>query len=129
MELTIYHISSLIAIWLGIILMVISGIGILRFPDYYIRVSAITKAATLGAGLIVIGATLYFNEFEVAVKAFFIIIFLFLTSPIAAHIISREAYDDKIPFWDKTKVDEHRNQLPRQNEEKTNSEDRQNTPD
>ena len=111
MEATIHELISSVIIWVGVLLMVISGIGIIRFPDFYIRMSAITKAATLGVGLIVVGITVYFNDVGIAIKAVFIIAFLLITSPIAAHIIAREAYEEKTPFWEKTSIDEFRQQL------------------
>ena len=35
----------------GALLMLIAALGVLRFPDLYMRVSAATKASTLGIGL------------------------------------------------------------------------------
>ncbi len=106
-----FEILSLVLIWLGIILMIISGVGIIRFPDFYIRMSAITKAATMGVGLILLGISVHFNDVGIAFRSILIILFLLLTSPIAAHIIARAAYEEKVPFWRKTNNDEFKEQL------------------
>jgi multicomponent Na+:H+ antiporter subunit G len=90
----------------GVVFMMIAALGILRLPDFYIRMSAITKAGTMGVGLIVVGIAIYFNELLIATKAFVIISFMVLTAPVAAHIIARAAYKQGVPFWGKNLVDE-----------------------
>lgn len=91
---------------IGVVFMMIAAIGILRLPDFYIRMSAITKAGTMGVGLIVVGIAIYYNELLIATKSFVIISFMMITAPVAAHIIARAAYKHKIPFWGKNLIDE-----------------------
>jgi multicomponent Na+:H+ antiporter subunit G len=100
------EIVSAIIIMVGVIFVVIGAIGIIRLPDFYIRVSAITKAATVGVACIMIGVALTYNEVGMAIKAFAVVLFLLITSPIASHIIGRAAYNDGVPLWKKTVVDE-----------------------
>jgi multicomponent Na+:H+ antiporter subunit G len=90
----------------GVIFMMIAAIGILRLPDFYIRMSAITKAGTMGVGLIVFGIAVYFNDLLISAKAFVIVSFMLLTAPVAAHIIARAAYRQGIPLWGRNLVDE-----------------------
>ncbi len=101
------EIISAILIGFGVLFVVIGAVGLLRLPDYYIRVSAITKAATVGVACIMIGVAIYFNEVSLAVKAIAIVVFLLITSPIAAHIISRAAYNEGVPLWKKTVINEY----------------------
>lgn len=107
----IFEIASAVVIIIGVLFVVIAAIGLVRLPDFYIRVSAITKAATVGVACIMIGVAIYSNEIGVALKALTICIFLLITSPIAAHIIGRAAYEDGVPLWKKTKIDEFRDYL------------------
>ncbi|MFD2516043.1 monovalent cation/H(+) antiporter subunit G [Pontibacter locisalis] len=102
----IKEIISCILIMLGVILMLISTIGLLRFPDFYIRMSAITKGATLGLGLILLGMGIYFNQPDILLKVLAIIFFVFLTAPVAAHVIGRTAVQNRTPFWVKTNLKE-----------------------
>ncbi|MDX5347396.1 MAG: monovalent cation/H(+) antiporter subunit G [Hymenobacteraceae bacterium] len=102
----IKEIISSVFIFGGVTFIVIATIGILRFPDFYIRMSAITKAGTLGVGLVVGGIGIYFNEIDMMIKVISIILFVFLTSPVAAHVIGRTAIRQKIPFWQRTDVKE-----------------------
>ncbi len=100
------EIISGIVILFGSFFILISAIGIIRMPDLFTRMSATTKASTLGVGLVLIGTALYWQDIGISARAIIIITFLFLTAPVAAHIIGRAAYFDKVPLWKKTKIDE-----------------------
>ncbi|MFC5271890.1 monovalent cation/H(+) antiporter subunit G [Adhaeribacter terreus] len=88
--------------------MLIASIGLLRLPDFYIRMSAITKGGTLGLGLILTGMAVYFNQPDMLLKVVVIICFSFITAPVAGHVITRTAVHLKIPFWKKTDLREFR---------------------
>jgi len=90
----------------GVFLILIAGIGLLRLPDLYLRMSAATKASTLGLGLILLGTVAYFGELGIASRAIATIIFVLLTAPISAHMIGRAAYTNGVPLWEGTAVDE-----------------------
>jgi multicomponent Na+:H+ antiporter subunit G len=100
------EIISTVFIIAGAIFIMIAALGILRLPDFYVRMSAITKAGTMGVGLIAVGIAIYFNDLSIATKVFVIISFMFITAPVAAHIIARAAYRQGIPFWGNNLVDE-----------------------
>lgn len=91
---------------LGVFLILIAGIGLLRLPDLYIRMSAATKAATLGLGLILLGAVIFFGELGVASRTVATIVFVLLTAPVSAHMIGRAAYTSGVPLWEGTELDE-----------------------
>lgn len=74
----------------GAAFMLLSGIGILRFPDLYARMHAATKATTLGVALLGTGAV--FALGETRLKALLAVAFVFLTGPSAAHFVGRAAY-------------------------------------
>jgi multicomponent Na+:H+ antiporter subunit G len=105
------EIISSVLILSGVLFMLISTIGLLRFPDFYIRMSAITKGATLGLGLILTGLATYFNQPDILMKVLAIIIFTFFTAPVAAHVIGRTAVQNRTPFWDKTNLKEFQEYL------------------
>jgi len=109
------EIISSVLIILGVVFMLIATIGLMRFPDFYIRMSAITKGATLGLGLILTGLGIYFNQPDMLLKVVAIIFFTFLTSPVAAHVISRAAVHNKIPFWKRTDLKEFKDYLHQEN--------------
>ncbi|NEM98738.1 monovalent cation/H(+) antiporter subunit G [Pontibacter burrus] len=107
-------ISSLL-ILLGVVFLLLSSIGLLRFPDFYTRMSAVTKGSTMGLGLILIGLSVYFNNIDVSIKILLILFFTFLTSPVAAHVISRTAVKLRVPFWSRTNIKEFEDYLKREN--------------
>jgi multicomponent Na+:H+ antiporter subunit G len=83
-----------------------ASIGILRMPDFYLRLSVTVKAATMGVGLLLLGTAIYFPESSVTTKAFAIIFFLILTAPVSAHMIGRAAYFTGTPLWKGTLLDD-----------------------
>jgi multicomponent Na+:H+ antiporter subunit G len=78
-----------ILILLGSFFILVAAIGILRFKDLYGRLHATTKATSFGLLLLLVGVSLFFNLFEAYVKALLIIIFIYLTAPLAAHSIAK----------------------------------------
>ena len=100
------EIISGIVILSGSFFILISAIGLIKMPDLFTRMSATTKASTLGVGLVLIGTALFWQDIGISARAMIIITFLFLTAPVAAHVIGRAAYFDKVPMWENTRIDE-----------------------
>lgn len=88
----------------GTFFMVLSAIGILRMPDLLMRMQAATKGAALAATLILVSASIYFWQLLVTARVVAAIVFVFLTLPIAAHLLSRAAYLTGIQIWQDTKT-------------------------
>ncbi|MDU9047331.1 MAG: monovalent cation/H(+) antiporter subunit G [Candidatus Electrothrix sp. Rat3] len=99
---------STLLITIGSFFILLAGVGLVRMPDLFLRVSASTKAATLGVGATLLGVALYFGDFATFIRAGAIIVFLLLTAPVAAHLIGRAAYQDGVPLWEKTEFDDLR---------------------
>ncbi|MCU0452783.1 MAG: monovalent cation/H(+) antiporter subunit G [Bacteroidetes bacterium] len=93
-------------IFAGAALMAVAAVGLLRLPDFYLRMAATTKATTLGVTLMTLGAALVFNDVSVTARVLAIVLFLFLTAPIGAHVIGRAAYLNGVRLWEKTVVDQ-----------------------
>jgi multicomponent Na+:H+ antiporter subunit G len=66
----------------GAVFILLAAVGIVRMPDFYLRVSVTTKAATLGIGLVLIAAAVYFKDGSVTSRVVAIILFLLLTAPV-----------------------------------------------
>lgn len=91
----------------GALAILFAAIGILRMPDFYLRLSVTVKASSLGVGLFLICAAIMFpGDVSVTTKSIAIIFFLIITAPIAAHMIGRTAYFTGTPLWKGTVVDE-----------------------
>ncbi|GAB4338244.1 MAG: monovalent cation/H(+) antiporter subunit G [Candidatus Abyssubacteria bacterium] len=100
------EIISITFMLIGSFFMLMSGLGILRFPDLYMRVSASSKASTLGAGFCLLSLAVYFNELRTTMLALATIAFLVVTVPVGAHLISRAAYHVGVRLWEGTTTDE-----------------------
>ena len=90
----------------GVFFIVIAGVGLLRMPDLFLRMSTATKASTLGLGLILLGTAVFYWELGITSRAIATSIFVLLTAPVSAHMIGRAAYSDGVPLWEKTKQDD-----------------------
>lgn len=88
----------------GSIFMLLATIGVVRMPDLFMRMQAATKAAALGGSLMFLAALVYFWIPEVSTRAVATIVFVYLTLPIAAHLIARAAYLTGTQIWQGTKT-------------------------
>lgn len=92
----------------GAAFMLLAAIGILRLPDLPTRMHASTKAGAMGAMFTMGGVAFYFGDSVVFARAFAIVVFILITSPIAAHVIGRAGYFMGTSLWDGTVKDELR---------------------
>ncbi len=71
----------------------IGSIGLMRLPDFFSRLHGPTKATTLGVGGMLIASALYFsfNEEGVSLHELLIMLFLFITAPVSAHLMAKAA--------------------------------------
>jgi multicomponent Na+:H+ antiporter subunit G len=86
----------------------LAALGVLRMPDVFTRMQASTKASTLGLGCFLIGAALQLADFASAIRLVSIGAFIFLTTPVSAHVIARASYKADVPLWEGTVLDERR---------------------
>ncbi len=98
-------VSSVLLI-IGTFLLLLAGIGIVRLPDIFLRMSAASKASSLGAGCILLAVAVSAADIAITVRAVAGVLFLFLTAPVAAHMIGRAAYMIGVPRWKGTVIDE-----------------------
>jgi len=90
-------ITLLIAV--GSFFLVVGTVGLLRLPDVYNRMHATSKATTLGAASLFLAGLVYFGPEGAGLTSLVGIIFLFLTAPTGAHMISRSAQKMGIEFF------------------------------
>lgn len=102
----VHELVAGILVLAGAFFVLVSAIGVLRLPDVFMRMHAATKAGTLGAGLVLFAAAVFFLEITVTVKGVVVFAFLLLTAPVAAHVLGRAAYYDGVGLWERTELDE-----------------------
>ena len=84
---------------LGAAFTLIGSIGLVKLPDVFTRLHGPTKATTLGVGGVLIASIIYFSDqgARFTIHEFLILVFLFITAPVSAHLIAKAALHRKLP--------------------------------
>jgi multicomponent Na+:H+ antiporter subunit G len=90
---------------LGTVFMLVAAIGLLRLPDLYTRMHAVTKAGTLGVGCILVSAAVAFGDLSIATRAVVALLFVLFTAPVSAHLLGRAGYLGGVSMWEGTAFD------------------------
>ncbi len=70
---------------------VVSGVGLIRMPDFYTRMHAASLIETLGAGLILLGLLLQAGFTLIGAKLVMIGLLIFFAGPTATHALAKAA--------------------------------------
>lgn len=90
----------------GVVFDLLGCLGLIRLPDIYNRLQAATKSVTLGTCAILFGVALEFGVFSSGgIKALICILFVIITSPTAAHALSKGSHMSGFKLWEGSKVD------------------------
>ena len=94
-------------------------VGLVRLPDVYTRSHAASKSSTLGVLFTLVGTFLFFlmEEGYFSIRLFLGIFFVFLTAPVAAHVISRSAYRSKVELAKESVQDDLKIVMDREKDE------------
>lgn len=95
-------VSLLIVI--GGIFALVGSIGLVKLPEFMMRLHSPTKATTLGVGSTLIASMLYFLIFRgmLAIHELAITVFLLLTAPVSANFLAK-AFLHLLPEGDRQK--------------------------
>jgi len=113
----ISEVLTIIFLVLGLFFIVTGCLGLYRMPDVFCRMHATSKATTLGLVFILMASFVHLGFSSVGLKAILAIIFVFLTAPVGAHLISRAAYQRGVKLHDRSVTDALSARYP----EKTNA--------
>ncbi|MFY0665010.1 MAG: monovalent cation/H(+) antiporter subunit G [Natronospirillum sp.] len=69
-------------------------LGLLRFPDVFSRLHAVTKADTLGFGLVVIGLSLRADSLQAVVIMLLVWVLVLVSGATAGQLLARYARED-----------------------------------
>lgn len=83
----------------GAFFFIVGTLGIMRFPDFYARTHAATKCDTVGAGSILVALALLRGFEPDMPKLLLLAGLVMLSSPTAAHALSRAAYRTGLKPW------------------------------
>ncbi len=74
-------------------------VGLLRFPDVYNRLHALTKADNLGLGLVVVGLAVQAGSLAAGLKMFLIWLLMLASGTTAAHLVATAALRGGVRPW------------------------------
>lgn len=96
---TILNGASLTLTFLGAAFYFAGTVGLLRFPDVFTRLHALTKADNVGLGLLIAGLALEAESFAIAGELLLIWLLAILASATTCHLIGRNALRAGIRPW------------------------------
>ena len=85
----VLHWLSVVILTAGTLFFVAGTLGMLRFPDVYSRLHAVTKADTLGLGLIVLGLSLRIAQWQPILLMVLIWLLIMASSATACQLLAR----------------------------------------
>lgn len=95
----VIEILSWITLVGGSIFVLIGGVGLIRFPEFFTRLHAAGITDTLGAGLIMVGLILQSGLSQNSIKIAIMLLLIFVTSPTASHALAKAAVYDSLKPW------------------------------
>lgn len=102
----IFKFTGLALLLLGVFCANVGALGLIRFPDVFIRSHAATVSVIGGCVVSIFGLALLglgFGNFPV--KAFITALIILFTAPTSTHAILRAAHKSRVPMWSETFCD------------------------
>lgn len=85
------EVMTSVLLLIGAFFILVGSIGLVRLPEFFMRLHAPTKASTLGVGGVLLASMVYaFNE-SLLIHELIITLFVFVTAPVSAHLLSQAA--------------------------------------
>jgi multicomponent Na+:H+ antiporter subunit G len=83
----------------GLAFHALAVLGVVRLPDFYSRLHAVSKAETLGVVLVLAAVAVTTGLTLATVKVVFVAVFLFLANPTSTHALGRAAWSLGVRPW------------------------------
>ena len=81
---------TMVATFAGAVFFIAGSVGLLRFPDLFSRLHALTKADNLGLGLIALGVAAQADTVAFAAKVGLVWLMTIIASAVVGHLIARD---------------------------------------
>ncbi len=88
----VVEVVAAVALVFGSALILLAGVGVVRFPDTYSRMHAAAKAPTLGLLSISIGVALAVRSTVALATALLVVVLQLVTGPVGTHLLGRAVY-------------------------------------
>ena len=94
-------VSSIILLVAGSVFFLAGTVGILRFPDVYTRLHALTKADNLGLGLLALALILQSASVFQSIKLLLVWFLIMFSSSLSAFMVANAAHRSRTKVWRK----------------------------
>lgn len=75
------------------------SVGLVRFPDVYTRLHALTKSDNLGLGLLIAGLALRADSWTTVAKLGIVWMFVIFASATSCYLVARAALESGVQPW------------------------------
>ena len=103
----VFQVLSAMLIVVGTLFFFAGTLGLLRFPDIYTRLHALTKADNVGLGFIVFGLVLQADSLAAALLLLLIWLLVMLAGASGGQLVAETARQHGLPAWTKRDEEEH----------------------
>jgi multicomponent K+:H+ antiporter subunit G len=98
---------------IGALFTLIGSLGLLRMPDFFMRLHGPSKATTIGIGSLLVASALFmsFRGDGLSLHEFMISLFIGITSPVGSHLLAKAARHRRLPGsagWEQPDQDRNR---------------------
>ena len=83
----------------GLFFMAVTAAGLIRLPDFFTRVHAVSKSETLGIALVLLGLMVHDGFTHVSLKLALVVLFVVISNPVGAHVLTRSAVRTGFMPW------------------------------
>lgn len=91
------NILSWLFLGAGLAFFITGSVGLLRFPDIFCRLHAVTKADTLGLGLVAVGLAVRADTWHTVLLLVFIWLVVMASSAVTCQLLARYSREDHDP--------------------------------
>ncbi|MBS3956947.1 MAG: monovalent cation/H(+) antiporter subunit G [Clostridiales bacterium] len=86
---------------IGAFFFIAGSVGVVRFPDVYTRIHALTKADNLGLGFVIVGLALRTDSWIVIAKTFIIWGLVIAAGATSGYLVAEAARTSRVRPWRK----------------------------
>jgi len=90
---------AMVLIITGLIFFIAGSIGLLRLPDIYSRLHALTKADNIGLGMMALGIIFISGDLLTSLKLILVWLLVLASSATSAHLIAQRARRRERGLW------------------------------
>lgn len=96
---TILDVVAAVLLGIGALFFLAGTIGLLRFPDVFTRLHALTKADNVGLGFVILGLSVRAESVAEVAKLVIVWMLVMISSSLSSQLIARSAHRSGVRPW------------------------------